>query len=233
VGPTLARVLDWATEAGRRTDGVVDVTLLDERLAAEAGGPSTPRLRPVRWDVQRAPGGRHGRVAREGRFRFDLDGVAKGWIADRALASLRHHPAAIVDADGDIAIGMGVRTGWTIGVADPDAPGSDLVIIDLDRVGPRLLGVATSGVDVHRWGTGTGRHHLIDPMTGGPAGGDVRQCTVVATSAALAEVVAKAVVIRGSHQGAGLLAQPGILGAVVVRATGEILVTEQVLPWLA
>jgi thiamine biosynthesis lipoprotein ApbE len=37
VGPTLGAILDWAADAGRRTRGTVDVTLLEERLAAEEG----------------------------------------------------------------------------------------------------------------------------------------------------------------------------------------------------
>jgi thiamine biosynthesis lipoprotein len=172
-------------------------------------------------------------VLREGRTRFDLDGVAKGWIADRALLALRHYPEAMVDADGDIASSTPHGTDWTIGVADPSHPGRDLVVLDLDRIGQRVVGVATSGIDVHRWGPGSDRHHLIDPATGRPAVSDVAQCTVLAESAALAEVVAKAIVIRGSVWGSGPLGSPGVLGAVVLGRTGEVLVTEQVLTWLA
>ena len=139
----------------------------------------------------------------------------------------------MVDADGDIASFAPTGTDWTIGVADPSDPGQDLVVLDLDRVGPRDLGVATSGIDVHRWGDDPDRHHLIDPATGRPAVSDVGQCTVVAESAALAEAVAKAVVIRGSEWGSASLGHPGVLGAVVLGRTGEVLVTEQVLQWLA
>jgi thiamine biosynthesis lipoprotein len=232
VGPTLAAVLGWATDAGRRTQGVVDITLLDERLAAEDGVASSPRPRATHWSSRWTMDGRHGRVLRKGRVRFDLDGVAKGWIADRALAALRHYPAAMVDADGDIAIARDAWTGWSIGVADPDDPRTDLASLSLDRIGLRAMGVATSGIDVHRWGDGPDRHHLIDPVTGHPAVSDVAQCTVVADSAALAEVVAKAVVIRGSEWGSELFGHPDVLGALVLRRTGEVLVTEEVVPWL-
>ena len=51
--------------------------------------------------------------------------------------------------------------------------------------------------------------------------------------AALAEALAKAVVIRGSEWGAGLLGHSDVLGTVVLRRTGEVLVSEEVLPWLA
>jgi thiamine biosynthesis lipoprotein len=158
--------------------------------------------------------------------------VAKGWIADRALRLLDRYPAALVDADGDIALSVDPRTGWTIGVADPADPDGDLAGLDPGRVGPRRLGVATSGIDVHRWGDDPGRHHLIDPATGSPAVSDVEQCTVVADSAALAEAVAKAVVIRGSDRGARLLGRSGVLGGVLLLRDGVVLATEEVPAWL-
>jgi thiamine biosynthesis lipoprotein len=124
------------------------------------------------------------------------------------------------------------RTGWTIAVADPADPAAELLTFAPEFVGPMRIGVATSGIDVHHWGDDTERHHLIDPATGHPAVTDLRQCTVVATSAALAEAVAKAMVIRGSEVGAELAGRPGVLGAVLVRRSGELLVTEQALTWL-
>ncbi len=233
VGPTLAAVLAWASDAARRTRGVVDVSLLDERLASEHGGHIPPQAGRSRWELRPSSAGRRHVVAREGRVRFDLDGVAKGWIADRALAALRRYPGGLVDADGDIAIAAPDGADWTIGVADPKHPGRDLVVLAPHRIGSRIVGIATSGIDVHRWGDSPERHHLIDPMTGRPSTSDVTQCTVVAESAALAEAVAKAVVIRGSDWGLGSLGQPGVLGAVLVRRNGEVLVTEEALPWLA
>ncbi len=233
IGPTLAAVLRWALDAGRATRGVVDVGLLEARLAAEQGTAwDAPSVRP-RWTVRHSATGRRGQVLREGRMRFDLDGVAKGWVADRALSHLGRYPAALVDADGDIAIATGGRLDWTIGVADPHRPGCDLVRIASTRVGPSSLGVATSGIDVHRWGGDPDRHHLIDPLTGRPAVTDVEQCTVVARSAALAEAVAKAVVIRGSEPGRELVARAGVMGAVLLLRDGEAVVTEGSLAWLA
>ncbi len=42
VRPTLAAALRWAADAQRRSHGVVDATMLDERLAAESGA-SAPK----------------------------------------------------------------------------------------------------------------------------------------------------------------------------------------------
>ncbi len=141
-------------------------------------------------------------MVRRAAFRFDLDGVAKGWIADRALALLRGHPAALVDADGDIAVRPGGGVAWDIAVADP-RPGADgdLALLRLDdRAAGATLGIATSGTSVHRWPAAAGgppRHHLLDPLTRRPAVTDVVQATVIAGSAREAEVLAKAAVIAG------------------------------------
>ena len=70
--------------------------LLDARVDAEATVFEVSES-GRRWLEGR---GRVRAVIREGRVRIDLDGVAKGWFADRALAMLGAYPAVLVDADG-------------------------------------------------------------------------------------------------------------------------------------
>ncbi len=85
IGPTLTAVLDWARELEGRTDGRIDVAMLDARLALETGRPiGPPPSAARRWSLRRSPRGAF--VERPPGLRFDLDGVAKGWLADRALA---------------------------------------------------------------------------------------------------------------------------------------------------
>jgi thiamine biosynthesis lipoprotein len=186
-----------------------------------------------RWRLSRAHGGRGATVERDTPIRFDLDGVAKGWIADRALALLARYPAALVDADGDIAIRADPRTGWVVSVADPTDDSVELARIRPDAVGGGTIGIATSGTTVHRWGDDAARHHLVDPASGRPAVTDLEQCTVIADSTAFAEAVAKAIVIRGSDSAETLLARPGVRGAILLRTSGEVLATSEVLAWLA
>ena len=111
VGPTLAAVLDWSRYAEGLTGGIVDIGLLDARLSAEwepdGGGAclaaqhgASPASRA--WSLDRRARGAI--MRRPVGLRFDLDGIGKGWLADRALGRLGRHPAAVVDADGDIAI---------------------------------------------------------------------------------------------------------------------------------
>jgi thiamine biosynthesis lipoprotein len=233
VRPTLAAVLHWAASANERSGGIVDVTLLDERLAAERGDPPGSALAPEPrpWSVTRGP--RRCTVRKPLGGRFDLDGVAKGWLADRALAQLVDMPGAIVDADGDIAVQLAPADVVDIGVEDPGAPGNLLTWL---RLGPypgrSTFGVATSGVSRHRWGSGRTRHHLIDPRTRRPAITDLVQATVLAPSAREAEILAKTAVILGRNEGASYLARAGALAAVLLTDTGECIATLDSIRWL-
>jgi len=74
--------------------------------------------------------------------------------------------------------------------------------------------IATSGWHGRSWRNGDGRraHHLIDPTTGAPG---VRSlATVVAESAAVADVLAKALALRP-----GRLARLGVAARVRVAGT--------------
>jgi thiamine biosynthesis lipoprotein len=233
VGPTLTALLDWARVAEERTDGVVDVAMLDARLAAEDG---RRVVRPVaagrRWSLRRLPRGAV--VERQPGVRFDLDGVAKGWLADRALG-LAAAPSAVVDADGDIAVRIAPGDAWTLGVADPRPPAGLLAVIHLEGgTRGRSVGLATSGTSVHRWSGSAGlRHHLIDPSTWLPARTDVVQATVLADSARLAEVVAKVAVILGTDAAFELAERPGVLGVLLMTEGGEVRASEGMVRWLA
>jgi len=221
----------------------VNIALLDERLTAERlqlrAAPRTPidrawTLTPGRRGtavVSRAPG-----------VRFDLGGVGKGWIADRALRLLGGHVlagrlrgvSAIVDADGDMAIRTARGRFWDIAVDDPRVPSGELAVLRIGSgLGTRTWGIATSGTSIHRWQPADAtdadakarapRHHLIDPGTGLPAVTDVVQATVIAESALHAEAYAKAAVIAGSVRGFALLDRAPIRGAVLLLEDGRVL----------
>jgi thiamine biosynthesis lipoprotein len=240
ISPTLTAVLDWARMAESISDGLVDIAMLDARLAAETGAkvaPPVPASR--RWSLRRTARGAS--VVRQPGLRFDLDGVAKGWLADRALALVPGR-SALVDGDGDVAVRVAPGDDWVIGIGDPREAGQLLASIRLDAgdrqdgpraIKPRTLGIATSGTSVHRWGTeGAETHHLIDPRTWRSAATDIVQATVVAGSAREAEVLAKSAVIAGTSGAFGLTDRPGVIGVLVLTAHGEIRATPEMLRWL-
>ncbi|HEY3335381.1 MAG TPA: FAD:protein FMN transferase [Candidatus Limnocylindrales bacterium] len=241
IGPTLTAVLDWARIAEDRSDGLVDVSMLDARIAAEHGAaehwasidPRTPGARR-RWSLSRTARG--AMVRREPGVRFDLDGVAKGWLADRALAIVAGPGrSALVDADGDIAARVAAGDTWDIGVGDPRTPDGLLAVLRLPggETG-RTLGVATSGTTVHRWAHGAGAsHHLIHPRTRRPADTDVTQATVLAATAREAEAFAKVGVVAGADDAFARLDRPGVLGVLLLTDRGEIRATPEMTRWLA
>ncbi|GAA5334212.1 MULTISPECIES: FAD:protein FMN transferase [Thermus] len=221
--PLQNQVLRASLAEVRRLEGVFSRHQESElvRLVRQGGGRPSPEMREVlllALSLQEATGGafhpapRHGGEA----LRFlgeevevlaplDLDGLAKGYIADKAAeAALKAGArAALVNLGGDLA-----RKG----------PGLAQVLVE-DPLGPdnappafhlRLTqgGVATSGV----------RHkgaHLLDPRTGRPAPG--LQATVLAPSACLADGLAKALFVLG-REGFPVLARFRAQG---VLFTGE------------
>ena len=150
---------------------------------------------------------------------LDFGGVAKGWAAEKAAEHLKPYGPAMVDAGGDIAVSAPRLGGqpWPIGVRDPFQPENHFETL-LIKSG----GVATSGIDYHRWQQGgQWNHHIIDPRTGLPADTDLLTVTVVAPDAIRAEAAAKAVLILGSAAGMDWLESDPALAGILVLQSGE------------
>jgi thiamine biosynthesis lipoprotein len=241
IRPTLAAVLDWAATASERTHGTVDATLLAARLAAESGvidAPARAAQPSTSWRLET-----HGRtrtVRRPAGVRFDLDGLAKGWLADRGASLLGSWSGVVVDADGDMAVRADPGVEWLVDVADPNAANStDAPLASLRLSGgdgwPCHYGVATSGTTVHRWrhADGTATHHLIDPRTNRPAATDVVQATVIAPSAREAEVLAKAALILGSGAAYDFLDHSAAHAALLLLESGDVCCLPGIERWLA
>ena len=132
---------------------------------------------------------------------LDPGGIGKGLAADIVVGRLMEAGAlgASVSIGGDVAVrGAAPQPGgWLVGVSDP-------VSLDIEMGQLRMLqgGVATSGTLRRCWHSGTGEavHHLLDPATGQPArhARQIVAVTVVAGTAAWAEVWTKAVMVRGA-----------------------------------
>ena len=236
VRPILAAALLAGLVASDASEGFADITLLDARLAAEGKSDSVAASRLGEWQIVHRQRGA-AVVRRPVGLRFDLGGVGKGWIADRALAFLSSWRSAVVDADGDLAVRCAPGECWEIAIEDPRTDGVNLAVLRLTAApggAPTRWGVATSGTSIHRWNVGgTVSHHLIDPRTGRPAQTDVVQATVVADTALRAEALAKAAVIAGSVEGFALLERARVRGAVLLTARGEVLALPVTLPLLA
>ena len=230
VTPDTYLLVERAVEAWRLTGGGFDPTLLDALRRAgydrsfedlvDTGEPALPpRLsvtRPGPTDIVFDAGS----IALPTGMGFDPGGIGKGLAADLVSALLIDEGAAgvCVNMGGDLRVRGESPTGagWTMAVEHPwcAAP--------IALVGLWDGAVATSSVLRRVWRTGGhARHHLIDPATGEPSTSDLAFASVIAGTAWEAEVLAKAVLLRGADRAFDLL--DARTAAVAVSQDGRVI----------
>jgi thiamine biosynthesis lipoprotein len=214
VSPETVELVRRAIDAWRLTGGLFDPTVLGAVIRAgydrsfEALG-STPRagasdLTPgacnieILDDIVRLP---HGSG-------FDPGGLAKGLAADIVAEELQAAGAegVCVNLGGDVRVcGTSPQGGaWTVAVDHPWCADP------ITRLGITHGAVATSTTLRRRWRVdGEERHHLIDPTTGQPSTSRLNFVTVVTGYAWAAEMLTKAVLLRGAPHHFDLLASIG------------------------
>lgn len=202
VDAELARLLDFADQLHRMSDGRFDVTSGVLRRAWHFdGGEAVPdpdaveALLPLvgwhraRWvpPTLQLPAG----------MEIDLGGIGKEYAVDRAVGLITD----AIDAPCLVSFGGDLRaTGprvdgrpWMVGVERPDQAGV------ADRgLGVRSGALATSG-DAHRFVIRDGvRHgHILDPRTGWPVEGAPRSVTVAADTCTEAGMLATLSMLEG------------------------------------
>lgn len=147
---------------------------------------------------------------------LDAGGIGKGLAADIVAEHLVAAGAegALVSIGGDLAVSGEAPggDGWSIAVGDSGR-----------RVRLAQGGVATSGTERRSWRNSAGAqvHHLLDPATGRPVAGPVVEATVIAGTAAWAEVWTKAIMVNGAAVELPRFDSLG-LAARVRRADGSV-----------
>ena len=152
--------------------------------------------------------------ARRG-MEITLDGIAKGYIIDQAMALLRQQGIqhALINAGGDIVIhgGKGEEgEPWKIGIQDPWNHKQQADIVSMNSGA-----VATSGNYEVFFDREKLFHHLIMPPTGSPTP-DVASVSVRATGAMAADALATTAYVMGPTGGMQFINQvPGIEGLII------------------
>lgn len=150
-----------------------------------------------------------------------LGGLAKGWAVDRAVEALRRRGLRdfVVQAGGDLyAAGRRGDRPWRVGIRDPRGP-PDAPFAFLD-VSDRAF--STSGdYERHFIVDGVRYHHVIDPRTCRPATAS-RSASLLAATAADAEVLGKAAFVLGGEEGLRLAEREGA-AAVLVAPDARVL----------
>jgi thiamine biosynthesis lipoprotein len=166
----------------------------------------------------------HGPLDPAAGLRYDVDGIAKGYVLDRALAAARRAaPKATglaIDIGGD-AVYFGHpdgATAWRVDVADPQQPVDNAPGIAHAQLHSQAI--AASG---HRSrGYRIGRRqlsHIIDPNDGWPLA-YAPSATVVAPDAATADALATALSVLPIREGLALADRLDGVAALIVSDAG-------------
>ena len=207
--PTVAPLLKLYTSRAERGDGLPDEDAVSNTLPLV--GYEGVRIEGAGVAFER-PG-----------MSVTLDGIAKGYVVDRTVATLLGAGAdrVLVDAGGDMASGGqgSVDEPWTVAVQDPrDERGT----VDLVRLSGGCI--ATSGDYLQSFTEDRSAHHIIDPRTGrSPT--RTASVSVVAESAVAADALSTAVMVLGPEAGVRLLEPLDGVEGLVVTKSGEALRT--------
>lgn len=221
VSPELYAVIeaaeDWRRRSGGAFDGRLGAAEALWRQAADQGVlPDRAVLTRAVWGARDAGIGldpRTRRVERPDGAVFALDGLAKGYVIDAALAAARRAAPSLqglmMDIGGDMAVwGEGPAGAWTVGAADPRRPQDNAAPGSVIKISGG--GAATSGagprdleIDGKRYGM------RLSPRDGAPNGATA-SATVVAPCAMDADAMATALSVMDCDAGLALIeATPG------------------------
>jgi thiamine biosynthesis lipoprotein len=152
-----------------------------------------------------------------------LDGIAKGYIVDRAMDLLRQQEIqhAMINAGGDILVygGKGEGKPWKIGVQDPWNRKGQVDVVALNNGA-----IATSGNYEVFFDREKLFHHLIRPNSGNPAP-DTASVTIRAASCMEADAVATSVYVMGPLRGDQFIRQLPSIEGLVINSQGKKMVS--------
>jgi FAD:protein FMN transferase len=147
---------------------------------------------------------------------IDLGGIGKGYTADCLAEFIEKNWARkgltgyIVDAGGDLVVAGLQDNGdpWNIGVESPHQPDTLIAAVSSAKAKENhnrhpfvKVAICTSSSWKRSWEFEKRRvHHLINPENGQPVKTDRLSVTAIGHSAAVTEVIAKTILIRGPHQ---------------------------------
>lgn len=174
--------------------------------------------------VQVAPDNRTVFLSEPG-MSLDLGGVAKGYATDEAVKALREMGIqhAMINAGGNVyALGSKPDgSPWRVGVQDPRGDKGIIAILFL-----KDKAAVTSG-DYQRYfeQEGIRYHHIVDPSTGKQAR-DLMQTTVVADSAADADILSTTLFVLGSQNGMRFVQELPATGTIFVGTDRQVSYTD-------
>ncbi len=207
----LRNVLTMAQDLSRKSSGAFDVTILPLLHLHEKSWGINDHFNPQQQASARKLVG-YEKIAfddksirlKEAGMGLSLDGIGKGYIVDKGVATLKNlgFNNVYVEAGGDLMV-SGLKEDkvpWRIGIRNP-RPQQDQKLV---TVAVSDKAVATSGDYLQAFTPDLKHHHIIDPRSGfSPP--ELASCTVTAPNVALADGLATALMVLGKKDAFDLL----------------------------
>lgn len=223
--PELVEVMARALAYARATDGAFDVTvapvlnLYVSRFAQSDVPPSDAEvaaaLALVGWRGVRIDGATIA-LERPG-MAVTMDGIAKGYVVDHAVARLMSDGAerVIVEAGGDMGAAGAEKDPWNVAIQDPHDLAGSLGVLEL-----RGEALASSGDYMQYFTPDRRLHHIIDPRTG-RSPEHSSGTTVRHTTAMDADATSTSVFVLGPVDGIAFLDRTEGAEGMLVTKSGE------------
>lgn len=210
--PALVQVVARAVDYGALTAGAFDISIepvlqIYRRHAPEVVQGHLPSLMPLVDYRNIAVKGLRIELRRPD-MAITLDGIAKGYVIDEGVATLRRHgfEQVLVEVGGDLMAGVRPVGGWRIGIQTP-RPDREAWIATAELEHSAL---ATSGDYMNAFTRDYRLHHILDPRSGlSPA--ELASVSVLAPTAMDADALSTALMVLGSQAGIQLIERlPGV-----------------------
>jgi thiamine biosynthesis lipoprotein len=225
----IARCEDWRTRTGGAFSarlGHVRAVWRNAALQGEAPPPGDLSALAEAADCAAVALDPHNRlIVRPDEVQFDIDGLAKGYVLDCAMAAARaaapEAEALLIDIGGDTRAwsGQGRARPWRIGIADPSNPHDNASPLEHVRLWSGGLAMSGAGARDLRIGAEV-FSHTLDPRNGLPVT-HVAGAGALAPNAADADALASAFSVLAPRQSLALANARAGVGALVIGAKGD------------
>ena len=227
-----AKILDFAMEMARQTDGALDPTIYPIMTAwgfttDQNRIPSSEEIESLLENVGYEQAALNGnQIHLPAGMELDLGAVGKGYAGDLAAEILKERgiTSALLDIGGNIqAIGSRPDgSDWRLGIRNPFGEGQVGVLSVSDRA------VVTSG-NYERYFVGDDDQiygHIIDPSTGYPADTGLASVTIIAEEGKVGDALSTAMFVKGPQEAEEYWRAHQDFDMLMITEDGEIRLTE-------
>ena len=227
--PELVELVRRSLDLNKTSGGAFDVTVLPlvELFQSRLSGENTSFPSPEDVDAALERVGSDGlTVTAGGKLRFErpgmgvtVDGIAKGYIVDRAAGVLARNGIEnyLINAGGDIRT-AGHRSSnkpWTVAIEDPQKKKDYPAVIQMTDGA-----VATSGNYEIYYDKDKIYHHVVDPRSGMSPGHSI-SVSVTAESVMMADALSTAVFVQSPAEGIRYIDSIGHSECLVLGKSGK------------